>query len=196
LPSTTETSGLFTAPLAETEYAFRVTAYDQAGSSGQAQTLAYVESQVAYLPVLNNRWRDWYRLDAYEPNDTPLDAYGPVKIGNTYRAPIWDETDVDDYYWFTRADNSEIKIELTDIQPNKDYDLYIYYYHFDGTQYKYIIADDGNAYSSRWGSSPEDVTFRPVPGRKYWIRINPFNGERAPPNNYSPQPYRLTISYR
>ena len=196
LPATTETSGVFTAPVAETEYAFRVTAYDRAGSSARAQTVAYVESQRAYLPVLNNRWRDWYRLDAYEPNDTPEDAYGPVKIGNTYRAPIWDESDVDDYYWFTRADNAKIAIGLSDIPEGTDYDLYIYYYNFDGTQYKYVIADDGRAYSNLSGQQEEEVIFRPVPGRKYWIRVNPFRiGESAPPNNYSPQPYRLTIDY-
>ena len=79
LPSTTETSGMFTAPVADTEYAFRVTVYDRAGNSAWAQTSAYVEPQRLYLPVLLERWRDWYRYDIYELNDTPPDAYGPLK---------------------------------------------------------------------------------------------------------------------
>jgi hypothetical protein len=188
LPSTTETSGLFKAPLADTWYAFRVTAYDRAGNSAQALTTAYVEPQHAYLAVLSNRWRDWYRHDVYEPNDTPPDAFGPLKSDQTYQSYIWNEEDVSDYFWFIPVSTQQVRISLTNIPAGKDYDLYVYY-HEDGL-YKLHRASN---YS---GSGPEYIAFIPEPntaygpGTKFFVRVYPFDGFG---NN---QPFHLKVIYR
>jgi hypothetical protein len=182
LPSTTETSGMFTAPVADAEYAFRVTVYDQALNSARAQTTTYVKPQHLYLPVLLERWRDWYRYDIYELNDTPPDAYGPLKMGQTYQSYIWNEEDPSDYYHFTPSSSRQIRISLTNIPDGRDYDLYVYYYQ-NG---KYELGP----YSNGSGSGPEIIDFSPIAGRKYYIRVYPFKG-------YSnTQPYHLAINYR
>ena len=145
------------------------------------------------MPVLSRLWRDGYRLDPYEPNDTWADAYGPLKVGQAYSAPIWNQEDVEDYYYFVMPSNAKIKIRLEGIPTNKDYDLYVYY--FDG--YKYVIADGGKAFSNQTGSQTEEVVFSPAAMQKYWIWVHPYRGYNppAPPDNYSPLPYRLRISY-
>jgi hypothetical protein len=182
LPSTTETSGLFTASLADTEYLFRVTAYDRAGSSERAQTRVYVEPQRAYLPVLRNRWRDWYRYDIYEPNDAPSDAYGPLKSGQTYQSFIWNAEDTSDYYYFVPISTQQVRIVLTNIPAGNDYDLYVY--HLVGGQYPLLWWSNGT------GSGPEYLDFVPTPGTKYFVRVYPFKGYS------STQPYHLTVTYK
>ena len=182
LPSTTESSGLFTAPQADTGYAFRVTVYDRAGGSAQAQTTTYVEPQRLYLPVVLERWRDWYRYDVHELNDTPPDAWGPLKIGKLIESYIWNAEDPSDYFWFEPDSSQQVRISLTNIPSGSDYDLYVYYY------------ENGDYplgwYSNSTGSGPETIDFIPVPGRKYFIRVFPFKG-------YSNvQKYHLVITYR
>ncbi|MDY7079530.1 MAG: DUF11 domain-containing protein [Chloroflexota bacterium] len=115
-----------------------------------------------YMPIVmrNRVW--WHKHDNYEPNDTPSQAYGPLTSGEIYEAYIWNATDQDDYYHFTTSTGDDVYIELSNIPANCDYDLYVYYY--DG-QYHQIAS------SNQWGNVNEDVTFTPVAGETYYIRI-------------------------
>lgn len=63
LPITTTTSATFTAPYTETDYIFRVTAYDHAGNSAQAQTVTYVGLFHSYLPVVMRDYRPFVNGD-------------------------------------------------------------------------------------------------------------------------------------
>jgi hypothetical protein len=182
LPATTETSGMFRAPVADAGYHFRVTVHDNAGNSAWAQAETYVEPQRAYLPMLRDQWRDWYRYDLYEPNDKPTEAYGPLKSDQTYWAYIWSEEDLNDYYYFVPTSASQVRIYLSDIPPSRDYDLYVYYY----AGGKYIL----DQYSNRPGSVSEELFFVPVPGRKYYVRIYPLAGHS------NQQRYSLKVTYQ
>jgi hypothetical protein len=182
LPSTTETSGRFTAPLAGAEYVLQVTVYDRAGHSAQAQTTVYVERQRAYLPVLRDRWPDWYRYDVYEPNDMPADAYGPLKSGQTYHSFIWNAEDRSDYYYFVPVSTQQVVIMLANIPDHCDYDLYLY----KEGQDKPVAASN---VKGKGGS--ETIRHSPEAGRTYWILVYSYYRDFS-----STQPYRLTVTYK
>jgi len=131
-----------------------------------------------HLPlVLRNYWSD-----LYEPNDTPPQAYGPLVSRKVYQAYVWDIMDQNDYYYFRPITNTEVTIELTNIPPGTDYDLYVYYY--DGQTYQQV------AKSRRSDNADEDVAFIPEAGEKYYIRIFQFEGFSRE------QPYHLVATYR
>jgi hypothetical protein len=181
LSSVTKTSASFAASVADAVYAFRVTAYDRAGNSAQAQTTVTVEAQRIHLPVIYDFWRYWFVYDVYESNDTFADAYGPLKTGHLAPpAYIWDGSDPNDYYYFIPESTAQVLIQLTDIPQNTDYDLYLY----DVPQPTYLKR------SANSGNVDEKITFFPVPGRKYWVRVYPFEGSSKT------KPYNLTVVYR
>ena len=182
IPYTTATSALFTGAIQGEDYIFRVTAYDHAGNSAQAQRVTYVGDFVVLLPLVLNQWVAWYEYDVYEPNDAPEQAYGPLTIGETYSSYIWNEEDTSDYYHFESATSADVRVTLTHIPPNTDLDLYIYYYNGG-----YILEKD--MYSNRSGTVDEQVTFKPVAGRTYFVRVYPYSGFD------SENAYRLTVVY-
>ena len=123
-------------------------------------------------------YRTWHEHDLGEPNDTPADAYGSLRLGQTYQAYIWDETDLSDYYHFALTTDTETTVNLTNIPAGCDYDLYVYYW------------DEGlrlYGHSNQTGSSGERVVFRPVPERKHFIRVYPCRGHS------NQQPYHLVV---
>ncbi len=67
--------------------------------------------------------------DFYEPNNTPEQAFGPLISGQDYRAFGWDETDTDDYYYFTPTTTDQVTVQLTNIPVDHDSDLYVYNYY-------------------------------------------------------------------
>jgi uncharacterized repeat protein (TIGR01451 family) len=134
-----------------------------------------------FLPLVIHQWAWWYKYDIHEPNDKPSQAYGPLVSGQVYQSYIWDATDQDDYYHFTPSTSTDVQVTLSNIPPNCDYDLHIYYY--DG-QYQL------ETFSNQSGDIEEQVTFTPVAGRKYYIRIYRYGGFN------SQQRYHLTAIYQ
>ncbi len=149
-------------------YTFRVTAKDHAGNTGTGTAFTRAEKYYVYLPLTLKSWVWWYTYDIYEPNDTPADAWGPLRSGTTYQAYIWDATDRDDYYYFMPTASGDVGITLSKIPNNVDYDLYIYYH--DGAAYRL------EKYSNLTGSPTEEVEFQGVAGRKYFVRVYPYSG--------------------
>jgi|GEM_PF-1494830 len=149
-------------------YTFRVTAKDQAGNTGTGTAVTRAEKYHVYLPLTLKSWVWWYTYDIYEPNDTPADAWGPLRSGMTYQAYIWDATDRDDYYYFMPTASGDVGITLSKIPNNVDYDLYIYYH--DGAAYQSV------GHSNLTGSPEEEVKFQGVAGRKYFVRVYPYSG--------------------
>jgi len=134
-----------------------------------------------YLPLVMRQWGQWYQYDVYEPNDTPARAWGPLESGQVYEAYIWDVTDQDDYYHFTPSNTDTVQIVLSRIPTDCDYDLYVYYY--DG-QYHQVV------YSSQPGNADDSVTFIPVAGQKYYVRVYQYSGFS------DQQAYHLTTTYQ
>jgi uncharacterized repeat protein (TIGR01451 family) len=130
-----------------------------------------------YLPLIVRN----YAEDLGEPNDNPEQAFGPLISGQVYRAFIWDETDIRDYYHFTPTTANEVTVEMTNIPEDRDYDLYVYNY--DGT-YNLI------AFSRRLGNADEDTAFVPISGETYYVRVEPFSGFS------NTQPYHLRVTYQ
>jgi hypothetical protein len=181
LPDTTLSSATFSAPETETDYVFRVTAYDGAGNSGSAQKTTHVGLVRVYMPAILGQWPSWYQYDPYEPNDSLDNAYGPLVSGRVYKAYIWNEDDQDDYYGFSPTSGTNVQVTMTNIPDGTDYDLYVY--GFDG-QYHLV------AFSNQTGNVSETVTFAPVPGRQYYVRIYAYVG-------YSnQQAYQLSVTYQ
>jgi hypothetical protein len=179
--STTLTQAAFVSGSLNHTYVFSVTAYDYAGNRGEGAVTTRVGYHYVYLPLVMKSWVWWYRYDIYEPNDTPAQAYGPLVSAQVYAAYIWDTTDQNDYYHFTPSTTGVVQISLSNIPANCDYDLYVYYY--DG-QYRQ------EAYSNESGNKDESVTFTPVAGRKYYIRIYRYSGFS------SQQAYHLEAIYQ
>ena len=120
--------------------------------------------------------------DLYEPNDIPAQAYGPLVPGQIYAAYIWNETDIDDYYYFVPSILYTASVSLSHIPVNCDYDLYVYY--FDGDVYQPV------ARSVQSGSVNESVIFVAVAGQTYYIRVSRYEGFS------NLQPYHLTVEAR
>jgi hypothetical protein len=181
LPSTTATSAVFTAPIMDVEYTFRVTARDLAGNSAQSQVSVMVGMYRIYLPALVGQWRSWYHYDIYEPNDTLAQAYGPLASNQVYQAYIWDAGDRNDFYHFTPASGAPVQIALTNIPAGCDFDLYVYY---DAGAPKFV------AESANTGNKDESITFTPTAGRKYYVWVYRYVGSSGQ------QPYRLKVVYQ
>ncbi|MGB9873312.1 MAG: pre-peptidase C-terminal domain-containing protein, partial [Anaerolineae bacterium] len=180
IPITTTTSATFVSGTLEHTYYFSVTTTDQAGNRGDGSATTRVAKWRVYIPLVLRNWVWWYQYDPYEPNNTPAQAYGPLYSGQVITAYIWDDTDRDDYYWFTTTVTITVTITLTNIPDNCDFDLYVYYYQ-DG--YRLI------AYSNQYGSVSEHVQFTATAGMKYYIRVYPFKGSS------DTQPYRLEVKW-
>lgn len=181
LTTTAQLSLSFGSAQAGHVYDFRIGVDDRAGNGGWAGATTRVGPFRIYLPLSLRQWVWWYRYDIYEPNDTPAQAWGPLASGQVYEAYIWDTTDRDDYYHFTPSTDADVQVTLTRIPDGCDYDLYVYYY--DG-QYQLV------AYSNQSGNVDENVTFTPVAGREYYIRVYPYSGSS------SQQPYHLKVIYQ
>ncbi len=140
-----------------------------------------------HLPVI---MRD-YVHDNYEPNDTPDQAHGPLMSGNIYQAYIFDATDQDDYYYIIPSLGTvDVYVQLTNIPAGRDYDLFAYYY--APVACAYYGGYCQVARSAQPDNANESVTFTPVAGRTYYIRVfsNILSG------GYSDeQPYHLMATY-
>ena len=69
---------------------------------------------------------------------------------------------------------------MTDIPEGMDYYLYLY----DVPPPTFLKR------STNTGNADEEITWKPVPGRKYWVRVYPFKGSSKA------KPYNLTVVYR
>jgi hypothetical protein len=183
LTGSTETSRVFTEALERGSYTFRMQALDK-GRNASVWVLETVRvgDFYVYLPLALRQWSWWYQHDRYEPNDTPSQAWGPLEPNTVYDdAYIWNAADQNDYYHFTPATAKDVETTLTHIPEGTDYDLYVYYYDHMDEQYVQVGV------SNNLGTSDESVKFKPVPLRKYYVRVNQYDGFS------SDQPYHLEL---
>ncbi len=158
---------------------------DTVSATSVVRDVTIVEPYTLYLPLVMRSWKWWYAYDAYEPNDSPSLAYGPLLPGRVYSATMPVPEDKDDYYFITPPDLGAavtVTLHFPDgwfDQAGADYDLYVYVWRDGG--YEQI------GYSNK-ADADEMVTFRSE-DKEYFIRVYAFEG-------YSQDwRYELSVAY-
>lgn len=113
----------------------------------------------------------------YEPNNLRCSAT-PITLGSTISSDICDLTDTSDYYSVIIAEKREIRVKLSNIPREADYDVYLY-----DSLNEQIVAGSRRA-------NVKEETFSYIPERigKYYVRVYRVNGA-------SKEPYTLKVFY-
>lgn len=103
--------------------------------------------------------------DEFEPNDTFDEAWGPLESAQEYRAFIYGETDVDDFYYFDMTGVHAVEIWLQQIPDGHDYNLSLY----DSNQ-------NLLAYSGLPDNRDERILTAGLPEGRYYVQVHPVVG--------------------
>lgn len=106
---------------------------------------------------------------AYEPNDTPIAAWGPLSNGQVIWAGLCNG-DADDYYKIDLPGNQMVFVQLGGSPGSLDADLLLY------TRTGFEVQS-----SRRHGSSQEQLSYRPPEGDLYYLRVQPISGWNSAP---------------
>lgn len=127
-------------------------------------TMTTVEWYRTYLPLVIKRY--YYCIPpAYisEPNDSIANAQGPLCHDEIYEEYIESDDD-DDFYYIWILQEGTVEINLTNIPPGTDYDLFLY----DDSIEK--VAESRN-----FEHENEQIVSQVGPG-KYYIWVFPYTG--------------------
>ncbi len=128
-------------------------------SVGQLNELRPI-NLVAYLTDEQEPAED---VEAYEPNETIDEAFGPLQSGKVYRAYIGSEQDVDVYYIEVET-RDPIIIQLSNINWRSDYDLF-------------LVDSAGETLDYSWGTTDKErIEYYPRTTGTYYIAINTYAG--------------------
>jgi hypothetical protein len=117
--------------------------------------------------------------DICEPNNSLSQACGPLAPGKRYQYFIRCTTKPDDdYYYIDLETPGTVTLDLTDIPPGADYDIYLY------DENKTL-----KCYSNRGGNLPEHAECHLGSSGRYYVWVHPYAG-----CNES-DPYVLTVAY-
>lgn len=117
--------------------------------------------------------------DPYEPNNSFLEAWGPLTSEQVYRALIYALGDSDDYYWFDVAQAHAIQISLEHIPAGNNYHLYLY------TSSLALAGYSGNP-----DNQSEYISTTSSPVGHYFVRVQRVTGYSAT------QQYVLRATFR
>jgi hypothetical protein len=113
--------------------------------------------------------------DPYEPNDSMLEASGPLVPGQAYRGYISDKNDAD--FFYLEIDSPRVvKLSLTDLPSDADYDLYLV------TGEEDILGDSANS-----GQAEEQIEFTTSSVGVFYVLVLPFH------NFSATEPYTLKL---
>jgi hypothetical protein len=113
--------------------------------------------------------------DPYEPNDSMLQASGPLVPGQTYLGYISDKNDLDFFYLEIDAPQI-VTLGLTDMPPDADYDLYLV------TGEEDLLAESASS-----GQAEEHIEFTTSSVGVFYVLVLPFH------NFSSTEPYTLRL---
>lgn len=103
------------------------------------------------------------RDDLYEPNDSMLEAAGPLIPGEEHLGFISSKDDID--FFYLEIDTPQIvKLSLTDIPPQTDYDLYLV------TGEEDLLADSSNT-----GQQDERIEYTTSSVGVFYVVVLPFD---------------------
>jgi hypothetical protein len=113
--------------------------------------------------------------DPYEPNDSMLEASGPLVPGQEYRGYISDKNDAD--FFYLEIDSPQIvELSLSGMPSDADYDLYLI------TGEEDILSDSANS-----GQAEEHLEFTTSSVGVFYVLVLPFD-------NFSvTEPYSLKL---
>lgn len=145
-----------------------------------------IVSSGIYIPlVMKDYWQDcqdetpcdW---DLLEPNNEWCSAH-PISSNVPIQSYICAPGDTKDYYRIEITTLNPISIDLTDIPPETDYDLYLY--DFEALQQQKSLAK-----SAHFENRDEHITYQPLHTGIYFIRVCPYGG-------WSTSPYTLRVTF-
>ncbi len=115
-------------------------------------------------------------VNAYEPNETFGQAYGPLESTKVYQAYIGSEEDVDLYYIEVET-RDPIIIDLGNINWRCDYDLY-------------LGDSEGELVDYSWGTTgSEHIEYDPRSTGTYYIQVDTYGGHSTD------EPYSLVAAF-
>jgi len=101
--------------------------------------------------------------DAYEPNDSMFQAFGPLIPGQEYQAYIRDRDDTDFFYFEIEVPKT-VNIALTEIPAGADYDLYLV------TGEEDVLSSSSNS-----GAEEERIEYTTSSVGVFYLLILPFH---------------------
>ncbi len=113
--------------------------------------------------------------DAYEPNDSLIQAFGPLAPGQEYQAYVSDEEDID-FFHFEIEVPQTVSIALTDIPAETDYDLYLV-----------TAEEDILSGSASSGEDEERIEYTTSSVGVFYVLVLPFD------NFSETEPYTLRL---
>ncbi len=116
-----------------------------------------------------------FHEDAYEPNDSMIQAFGPVVPGQEYQAYINGKEDIDFFYFEIEVPEA-VTISLTDIPAEADYDLYLV-----------TAEEDVLSSSASSGEVEERIEYTTSSVGIFYILVLPFH------NFSETEPYSLRL---
>ena len=123
--------------------------------------------------------------DAYEPNDSYGQAYGPIDSGKNYSGGEVSTSDDADWFYFEIKNTGTISVSVTINNSGADLDWYLYK---DGNFSSYVAR----GYTT---NNPESGTYNATSVGKYYLKVVGYNGstsgytlkvtypDQAPPQN-------------
>ena len=119
--------------------------------------------------------------DAYEPNNSFSQAWGPLNSGQTYHSYMSSNSDTWDFYYFDMPSGHSIELWLQNIPNGANYNLQL----FDASHNRV-------GYSGNTGNANEHIKLNWANSGRYYIAVN-----RNPNSNFSAtHPYSLRVVYR
>jgi hypothetical protein len=116
---------------------------------------------IKYLPIV---LKNGLPTQAYEPNNTLKEPYGPLASGATYGEYISADNDYDAYY-FDITTTDDIQVSLTNIPAGADYELELYDASYNRVAGSYNI----------WNNN-EYISYSPLSTGRYFVVVYPDYG--------------------
>jgi hypothetical protein len=156
-----------------------VTANNVGGALTGTHTIAIGPWSI-YLPLTMRDWINYYEGPwEAEPNDTSVQANGPIRSSQTYSGTFPSPADLKDYFYFYLSTARTVELWLTNIPVESDYDLV-------------LLNANGEpiCLSNNSGPADEHIVCGPLPVGRYYIQVYNYS------KTGSTQPYHLWMVCR
>jgi hypothetical protein len=156
-----------------------VTANNVGGTLTGVHTIAIGPWSI-YLPLTMRDWINYYEGPwETEPNDTSVQANGPIRSDRIYNGTFPSPADLKDYFYFYLSTARTVELWLTNIPVGSDYDLYLRNANLEPI-----------CFSNNPSNADEHIVCGPLPVGYYYVQVYNYG------MTGSTQPYHLRVVYR